>query len=182
MRLLAFLLLFIIGCSSKWVRVESGYMSTDAIPSFVSRVGGESIEATRLGTSVEAEAASNDTLAVDVGMGIATTLPIDGKETFYELDALLRLRWKLLEWVEPFVSIGVGFGWTPERWEPQGSSWGFPLFGGIGTRFLIRENEWFWLDYRYWHESNGSKIFGHSELPNPGFDAGGVFVGYSFAF
>ena len=89
----------------------------------------------KLNLRFEREACRWEALALDLGAGSLTYVPIDGKTPGVGGDVMFRLRYLLSEWVEPFVQAGAGVMWFPKRWEPQGTSWGFPLFAAFGFVF-----------------------------------------------
>lgn len=88
----------------------------------------------------------------------------------------------LLDGVEPYIRLNVGMEWYVERIDIQGTNWGFPLSAGIGARFRVTKEVWVILDWQGWHESNGTKVFGHNFHPNPGVNTDLWTVGIEIPF
>jgi hypothetical protein len=85
--------------------------------------------------------------------------------------------------VQPYIDLNFGGVYWPRGISGQGTNWGFILGGGAGTRFSVSEenNKWLFVEYRFWHESNGRKVFG-TRGPNPGFNADTVMFGFEWEF
>lgn len=116
-------------------------------------------------------------VGADLMIGPSFIVPIANQDApGISMDAGVRLRIAVGRW-EPFLMGTAGAAYFSEEWEPQETQYGFPINVGAGIRYKIDANGWLTGSWRYWHESNGSKIF-RTPAPNPGFDAAGVFVAY----
>ena len=73
------------------------------------------------------------------------------------------------------VILTHGLDHFTEQWQNQGTNWGFTLGPVVGIQFGS-----FFIEYRYWHESNGTKAFGHNQGPNPGYNASMIGFGWKF--
>lgn len=174
-----FLLEILVGCAGARWHQEGGIINPSLIPG---SFGDETISAVQAGVKLESTVCSVGPVEVDLGIGPSVIRPFDGKGQGAFLDTSLRFRYT--EWpVEPYLMWNTGAGWFDE-WKPQGTDWGFVLQAAVGVRVPWStkpdNNEWITFDYRWWHESNGTKVFDHDRHPNPGFEGGAFFIGYAF--
>ena len=77
--------------------------------------------------------------------------------------------------IKPYVGFHAGYAMFTDQWDEQGTPWGFTLGPFIG----FKSGNWT-FDVRYWHESNGTKVFNHNEGPNPGFNTTLISIGYEW--
>lgn len=173
--LLFFLLLF-CGCQTVYYEVEKGYVS-------------DSLTTNRWGGPLEAMVSTFHIVGEDkfwgpfnysLGIGPAVVVPTDGNAAalgFDESSKIIFVLWP----VQPYFEFGLGFLNTTERWEGQGTNWGFIVQGGVGVRYQLTGTGRIGLSYKQWHESNGATIFG-SPGPNPGFEGGSLWLSYTFEF
>lgn len=175
MRYLWLATLLACGCTATRIHVEQGITSQKLTLGSWSE---ESVEALITSVRVEQEFQIVSPFHGIVGVGPSTILPMDGKAEATTLDVVGYVLYTDFV-LQPYLMVGSGLFYSERPWEPQGSNWGFILQGGIGVRYELTEGHWLNFDYRQWHESNGSKIFGHSYLPNPGIEGGSLWFGYA---
>lgn len=171
-RLFILLCFLLVGCHTDFHRIHVAAGST----SFLARnlqSEGEPI------SYLEASLKNGHTLDIyrelvaDGMYGPRVGIPLTDREdgAILGLDIEARLRWDR-EGVQPYVGFHVGTAYFTERWEEQGTNWGFTLGPVVGFK-----KDWWFVEYRYWHESNGTKAFGHDKGPNPGFNASLLSIG-----
>ena len=179
--IVCFLIQILSGCAGARWHQETGFIDTSLTPG---TFGEERLEAVQTGVKLEAEVFSLDNLSLDLGIGPSVIQPLEGSDkgigVFLDTSARLRYtRWS----VEPYIMWNIGAG-DFENWKPQGTNWGFVLQAAAGIRIPWKDAEdnedWITIDYRWWHESNGTKVFGHGKGPNPAFEGGALFIGYAF--
>ncbi len=95
----------------------------------------DTMRAFRLSLRLEREALRCSNVTLDLGVGPLSYFPIDGKVPGVGGEVMFRVRYKLTEWIEPFVQGGAGLVWFPKRWGDQSTDWGFPLHMVAGLMF-----------------------------------------------
>lgn len=182
MRLLWIAILFAgIGCETTRAHVEQGYISSAFT---INGFGDYTVEALVTSARVETEFEILDPVRGVIGFGPTFIEPIDHNPPAAGLDLVGNV--VLAEWkLQPYLLFGAGLFYSDGVWhegkDEQETEWGFILQGGLGFRYEVEEGHWLSLDYRQWHESNGSRVFGHGKV-NPGFEAGSFWLGYAFDF
>lgn len=170
-------LLLLSGCQSVYYEFDKGYVSSALT---MGRVGKHPLEALIGRIHIVGEDNLWGPINYDFGAGPMYVIPTDGKSNAFGFDIATKLI--LVKWaVEPYLEIGTGYLYMAEKWEEQATNYGFTLQGGIGVRYQMPGQGKVGIAYRQWHESNGNKIFG-SPRPNPGFEAGGLFLSYEVGF
>lgn len=120
-----------------------------------------------------------DIIRVDLGLSLAQDYTWTQDAFGTSLNLWLRPRLDLGD-LEPYLIASHGIGtWYPD-FEGQGTNWGFPTMFGLGTRVALDRFTYLTIDYRFFHESNGSAFFGKDLLPNPGFNTDALFIGLEF--
>ena len=178
MRYLWLVVLLACGCTTARVHVEQGITSRDLT---VYAVGKEKIEALITSVQLEQEFQIVGPIHGIVGAGPSIVTPMDGRADALTLDVVGHIVYTKFP-LQPYLMFGSGLFYAAETWEPQGSNWGFITQVGFGVRYELAEGQWFNVDYRQWHESNGTKVFNHSRGPNPGFESGSIWLGYAVDF
>lgn len=178
MRYLWLVVLLACGCTTARVHVEQGITSRDLT---IYAAGKESIEALITSVRVEKEFQIVGPFHGIAGVGPSVILPTDGRAEAAALDVVGQVVYTDFI-LQPYLILGTGLFYASKTWEPQGSDWGFILQVGLGVRYELAEGHWLHVDYRQWHESNGSKLFGHSYHPNPGVESGYFVFGYAVDF
>lgn len=118
---------------------------------------------------------------LDLSVGAEATRPLSGEEGFLlGISTQQRLRYSLLP-LQPYLLTSAGFDYLTQSWDKQGTNYGFVLQVGLGFLYPYSPTKSFTLDYRVWHESNGSAIFG-TPGPNPGYNSDCIFLGYEVRF
>lgn len=123
---------------------------------------------------------------VDLGIaaGPAIFAPTKGpSEEFFSLEANPRLTYT--GWaIRPYAEIVAGIGFSDRhRWEYEGTQRLFSIGGGAGVTIPLDEKEKWELDvgYRFYHVSNGTKVFGAKE-PNVGYNTDLLMLGIQYNF
>jgi len=178
----AFLLLscLLVGCSGTTYRIEGGAGRPVAIGSLLDDAGGVPSTVFHGGFYFGGDIA--DTLegfTLDAFVGPAVESA--NGDTGAGFDVLPRFRYTRWILVEPYIGLSAGFHYFPNGIGEQSTDWGFVLGGGPGVRVRMSEKTWLTAEYRAWHESNGSKVFGSPE-PNPGFNSDLIILGLEFKF
>ncbi len=104
----------------------------------------------------------------------------DEKKTALGVDTVARVYYNET-YPRPYIGAYIGVSYMTGKWEEQSTDWGFTLGPIIGTEFKINEQSSILVEYRYWHESNGSNVFG-TRGPNPGYNADTAFILYMIKF
>lgn len=178
MKYLLLLFLF-VGCQRTFVRHEVGVGTNGPLSNELQSVG-KNISAVNTGFKVGSEIGLTDELKLDILVGPTITHPFGGPDSHarafsLELGARLRLEGP----IEPYIMPFIGPSYLTDKWEPQETNWGFTLGLAVGARTKVSEKYWAFLEYRFWHESNGSKVFG-TKGPNPGFNLDMIMFGLEF--
>ncbi len=173
-----FILPFILltSCAGITSRSEFGFGETTSFNHSL-QPKGEHIAAIQTGFKIGPEISLTDKLKLDILIGPTITWPLRGpRGRAYNLEVSPRLRWT--QWdIEPYVMPFIGPTRMSRRWEGQGTDWGFNLGVAIGARTKISDEYWLFAEYKFWHESNGTKALGHSKGPNPGFNMDLFMIG-----
>lgn len=171
---LLFLNLFLFcGCNNVIVRSELGIGTTGPIGRSL-QPAGKNISGLHTGFKFGPEIYLPFGFRTDILMGptIIHRFGEDSKAIGFDFSPRIRyVGWP----IEPYLMPLVGVTYLTDRWEPQPTDWGFTIGVGVGARKRVADT-WVFLEYRFFHESNGSKIFG-SPTPNPGFNMSMLMVG-----
>ena len=141
-------------------------------------IGGKAESPRRFALLAGGEVMRDGDLSLDLFAGPAA-VAVDGSVRCAGIDATPRVRYTGLGLLEPYMTLELGAAWAD--FEAQGTGWGFTLGIGPGARMRISDRTWVSLDYRAWHESNGSAIFG-SPGPNPGYNGDVLLLGMEWRF
>ena len=169
------LLLFVCGCETDFQRISFGAGFTTPIERTVQKEGAY-ISYSELSYKHGVTLDVFDNPAIDLMAGPRLGIPLTDSEdgVILGLEAEARIRQRR-EGIQPYIGFHVGKAYFTERWPDQGTNWGFTLGPMVGFKC---EN---WtLEWRIWHESNGTKVFGHDQGPNPGFNASMIAIGVEF--
>ena len=169
--------LLLCGCQSVHYETDKGYVSSSLT---INRWGTEPLEAMIGAAHIATEDVLVGPFNYDLGAGPVVVVPTDGKGMALGIDTSVKFLYTTFP-VQPYLELGAGFLDAPERWEGQGTNWGFILQGGLGLRYAITKDSKLGISYKQWHESNGAAIFG-SPGPNPGFEGGSLWLSYAFEF
>ncbi len=171
-RLIAFFFLLLIGCQSDFKRIHFASGATTSIARSIQPVG-KSISYAELSYKEGHTFEITEEFVFDGLYGPRLGFPLTETEegVILGLETEGRLRWAR-DGAQPYVGFHAGTAFFTEQWKDQGTDWGFTLGPLLGVKF----GNWF-LEYRYWHESNGTKVFGHNEGPNPGYNASLIAIG-----
>lgn len=175
----ALLLMLCSGCLSQpYALFEGGTGTREGLSKYVN-FRGEEVEITQFGVRLGGTIWDDpDGLALDLQGGPSFTVPTAGETgRGYSLEGAFRLRVTDSEDVQPYALFGLGVLVFDEQWSAQATSWGFTVNFGFGTLLKLTERTRLVMEYRYWHESNGSALFG-SPRPNPGYDSDMIFFGF----
>lgn len=170
-------LLFCPGCIATQLHVEQGIVSQSVT---IERFGRESLEASIDSARYEGIYQVVGPFYGTVGIGPSLIQPTDGKATALALDTAATFYYADWDW-QPYILLGAGLFRSAAKWGEQATHWGFVLQGGVGVRREIAEGQHLHFGYRQWHESNGSRVFGHDN-ENPGIEGGSFWGGWSLAF
>lgn len=170
--------LFCGGCTTTRIHTEHGIASRDLT---VYAVGKEKLEVLITSVRLEQEFQIVGPFSGIVGVGPSIVTPMDGRADALTLDVVGYVVYTDFL-LQPYLMFVSGLFYAAETWEPQGSDWGFITQVGFGVRYELTEGHWLNLDYRQFHESNGTKVFNHSRAPNPGFESGSLWFGYALDF
>ena len=102
---------------------------------------------------------------------LRSTAPIRGRLESLSLSEIVQI-----------VTLGCKTGRLTLRQGRRKANWGFITQVGFGVRYELSKGQWLNVDYRQWHESNGTRVFNHSRAPNPGFESGSIWLGYAVDF
>lgn len=178
MRYLWLATLLACSCTTARVHVEQGIASKEIT---FGKWSEESAEVLITSVRLEQEFQIVGPFHGIAGVGPSVILPLDGRAEAAALDVVGQVVYTGFI-LQPYLLLGTGLFYASETWEPQGSDWGFILQGGVGVRYELVKGHWVNVDYRQWHESNGSKLFGHNYRPNPGVEGGVFSFGYAVDF
>lgn len=171
-RLLILIALLCVGCTTDFKRVHFAVGATSPFARNIQPVG-QSITYAELSYKNGHTASLCDKLAVDGMYGPRLGIPLTDQENGVILGLETELRLRLVrDGTQPYLGFHAGTAYFTERWPEQGTDWGFtlgPLFGFKWDNFFV--------EYKFWHESNGTKAFGHDKGPNPGFNASLISIG-----
>lgn len=180
MRSIVLIFLLFSGCSP-YIRTEGGA----GTPFFISEYYNEGTSPGAVDWDVANFSVQYGGTLVECGewkglgsIGPTVVQPLDGNgSTGSGLGALIWMQapqWS--DFFGPYIVAGPGVVYFSERLEDQGTHYGFLLQAGIGNRFRVDDTTSITIDYRFFHESNGSAIFG-TPGPNPGYNSDMVFIG-----
>jgi hypothetical protein len=172
-----FSILFLIGCADSYnIRVESGTTATDN-GLMNKELKGET-QRLIVGSATFFASWKN----VDVGIGPSTSIPLTGDAPGVGGQVWIRPRISIYDLFDIYFVTCGGIDYYHSKWAPQGTYWGFPFQVGPGVRVPVPffSGVSATLDYRLWHESNGSRYFGNNNEPNPGFNCDVVMFGLEF--
>lgn len=170
--LLSFVLLFATGCTSNFKKFHIGAGSTGKIGRLV-QPAGQSLS--------YGELSYKHGHTLDLGRGVALDglygprlgFPLTNEEEGVilgvETEARVRAEGGVLE---PYIGLHLGTATFTNKWPDQRTKWGFTLGPLLGVKY----NEFF-IEYKFWHESNGSNVFGHNRKPNPGYNISMMVIG-----
>lgn len=175
--------IFASGCSVPYAKAEAGYgeglgilddvhSQPFRVSHFAARVGSPVVVSGRLEVALEA--------------GVSATVPINVGSPSVGPEVALRILFKS-DHVQPYVIGTAGAHFFSGPWQTtsdtleQRTRWGFPLSFGVGLRVPVTDTVAVSVETRFFHESNGAKVFGHTE-PNPSFNALTCFLGLEIAF
>jgi hypothetical protein len=169
-RLVPLFLLLLTGCT---LRTEVGAGKAVAFSRVIAGDTGQLEDVCHCGIGLGGEVIQiSEDLHVDTFAGPAV------EDQGWGFDVLPRLRYSGWEALQPYFGLAAGFRYGVED---QATPWGFALGGGPGVRLMATKTSWLTLEYRVWHESNGSKVF-RSPEPNPGFNSDLLILGMEIQF
>jgi len=175
-RILIFLAVFLSGCSPFYrVSVGSGYSGP------ISRMtpGFRETAARYIEGGVGWENHLTDRLWQDNMWCGQFVMPYGADESNgIGIEHISRFRYDFGKW-EPLIAPHVGFLNTNKKWDGQATTWGFSLGGSLGLRYEVEKNTWITGEYRLYHFSNGSRVFG-SPRPNDGYNIDLFILGAEF--
>ncbi len=160
-------ILLLSGCS---LTTEVGVLS-DGLTA--GRYGHESIGAVVTSTRLELPPLTMGPVSLIAGAQPTFYQPFDGKSPAVGGDLTL----ELTACDSLFVIFTAGLFQSDTPWGRQATDWGFANQIGIGFRYHGLS-----VSYRQFHESNGATFWGNGRRPNPGYESGGIFVGYQVEF
>jgi len=167
------ILLVSIGCQSDFKRISLGIGSTTPLERNVQKHG-QSLAYTEssIKHGYTLDHFANFPLDILIGprIGIALTRQERGAILGGEIEG--RIRYQNGNSLQPYVGLHAGKAYFTKRWLDQGTNWGFTL----GAFFGLKYNN-LTIEYRFWHESNGTKVFGHNYEPNPGYNVSMLVIG-----
>jgi len=180
------------------VTIESGYLSHElnheAWHGKLNRGGGnQDLVAFHTAVRAEADVVRVGPIVGSLGIGPNFITPINRVGTGYGAEVAMSLRYELQPWFQPRIFCATSANYFDKAWEPLASNikYSFITQIGLGARFPMTDSLSLTLDYRWYHKSWGESFYGNDVrgffgLPgngtNPGFEAGGVFVGVCWEF
>lgn len=132
-----------------------------------------------------------DGVAFDVGLGLHTYRDNDQPGWVGGIDTTFKLTFGNELVTEPYVIFSASMDRMSRVWNGTDVDYTFTNTFGFGLSHYIGGGERIFLDYRWFHTSNGSTFHSDSfrdalgltkSEENPGFEAGLITLGYSFEF
>lgn len=130
-------------------------------------------------------------MALDFGLGVQAYADSGQPGTVTGVDATIKLSLAKELKFTPYVIFSASYDEMSTIWEGTDIDYTFANSFGGGLSYELSETEEVFIDYRWWHTSNGEtfhsdsfrEFFGlEKSSENPGFEAGIVTVGYTFEF
>jgi hypothetical protein len=130
-------------------------------------------------------------MALDFGLGVQAYADSGQPGTVTGVDATIKLSLAPEFKFTPYVIFSASYDKMSTIWEGTDVDYTFANSFGGGFSYELSETEEIFIDYRWWHTSNGSSFhtdsfrdtFGLEESQdNPGYEAGIVTVGYTWTF
>lgn len=166
------LLALLCGCSTYTISVEQGYGTQLSIAKAINtspRYDDRSITGHYTSIKVGIEEKIGPGLKVNPRAGPALFVPnTTGNSDLYTFEVATRLSVRVESW-RPYLEAGAGIGRPSHQWEGEGTKLLFTASGTVGSRIEVLENLELNLGYRFYHISNGSRIFG-TDPPNVGYN------------
>lgn len=120
---------------------------------------------------------------IDLGLSFGPSLfsPTKGPEGNF-IGAEIKPRLAYTGWtVHPYIEGFGNIGRTQHRWEGEGTKFQFSIGGGLGLAVPLNESWEVGLGYRFYHISNGSKIF-RTTKPNVGYNTDMIYLSLQHNF
>ena len=130
-------------------------------------------------------------MALDFGLGVQAYADSGQPGTVTGVDATIKLSLAPEFKFTPYVIFSASYDEMSTIWEGTDVDYTFANSFGGGFSYELSETEEIFIDYRWWHTSNGSSFHTDSfrenlgldeSLDNPGYEAGIVTVGYTWTF
>ena len=178
--IIVFIIMFSTGCSTMTAEFGSGGGATIGASNEINLGSGERIQMTQLEARIGTIVPLTNTFDLHLAIGPNLVIPTDSHDNALGLDGTIRVLYNDT-YPRPYVGLHIGASYMFNRWEEQATDWGFTLGPIVGTEFKINESSSILVEYRFWHESNGSKMFG-TRRPNPGYNADTAFILWQIKF
>lgn len=130
-------------------------------------------------------------IALDFGLGLHAYSASGQPSTAMGVDTTLRLTFGPELRLSPYVIFTASYDELGETWSGTDVDYSFTNTFGAGMSYRIDDSSSLYLDYRWFHTSNGSSFHSDSfreffslekSENNPGFESGLITLGYSFEF
>lgn len=163
------------GCNT--LRIEAGH-GIKGGPS--SEIEEKDIEASHFSIKIGKKIYEGNHFDLDVFLGPSIIIPVnkDGLGASADINPRLIYNSRTLK---PYVGFSASMFYSDVKLKPQATKWGFLLSASVGLLFPMSSNWNGFVEYKAWHESNGSRVFG-TKRPNPGFNSDIIMVGLEYEF
>lgn len=117
-----------------------------------------------------------------IAIGPAIFVPTKGpSEEYFSAEAIPHITY--VGWpIHPYFEVLAGVGFSDrKRWEGEGTQYLFSIGSGIGVSIPLNKRWEIDVGYRYYHVSNGTKVFGSPD-PNVGYNTDLFMLGAQYNF
>jgi len=171
--------------------VEQGFGSSSLLSdsTLEGNIGLERFAKTRVGLEWELFS-DEEGLALDFGLGMQSYMA-SGQSNATGIDTTLRLTLSPNATLSPYVIFSASYDKMSRTWTGTDVDYTFANSFGAGASYRLNERSKVFVDYRWFHTSNGAAFhsdafrdtFGlETSYENPGFETGLITVGYSLEF
>lgn len=170
--------------------VEQGLGSSSLLSdsTLEGNIGLDRFAKTRVG--LEWELLGDEGLSIDFGLGMQSYMA-SGQSNATGIDTTMRITLSPNATLSPYVIFSASYDKMSTTWTGTDVDYTFANSFGAGASYKLDDKSRLFVDYRFFHTSNGAafhtdsfrETFGlETSNQNPGFETGLITVGYSWEF